>query len=109
MTDTITHHLTEPLLLAYAAGSLPEAFSLAVATHVSMCDACRAALESHQAVGGALLDQAEPAAVSEDALTTALARIKAPPPPPARPGRRPRRRIACRRRWPAISAAGWRM
>ncbi len=85
MTDTITHHLTEPLLLAYAAGSLPEAFGLAVATHVSMCDACRAALESHQAVGGALLERTEAVAVAEDALTTALARIKAAPTPgPAR-------------------------
>ena len=45
MTDEITHHLTDALLMAYSAGTLPEAFNLAVATHVSMCDACRAAAD----------------------------------------------------------------
>jgi len=46
----IKHHLTEPLLLGYAAGSLPEAFNLVVATHISMCDQCRAALAEYDAV-----------------------------------------------------------
>lgn len=54
----IKHHLNEPLLMAYAAGNLPEAFNLVVATHISMCDECRARLESFEAVGGALLDTA---------------------------------------------------
>ena len=40
----IKHHLTEPLLMGYAAGTLPEAFNLVIATHASMCDQCRAAL-----------------------------------------------------------------
>ena len=30
---TIRHHLSDPLLMAYSAGQLPEAFSLVVATH----------------------------------------------------------------------------
>ena len=75
MTESITHHLTEPLLMAYSAGQLPEAFSLAIATHVSMCDACRAALESYDAVGGALLEGSERAEVSSEALQATLARI----------------------------------
>lgn len=53
---TIKHHLSETLLMGYAAGTLPEAFNLIVASHVSMCDSCRAALHSYEAVGGALLD-----------------------------------------------------
>ncbi len=76
MTESITHHLTEPLLLAYSAGQLPEAFSLAIATHVSMCDACRAAIESYDAVGGALLEQSGVAVLSPDALAETLARIE---------------------------------
>ncbi|MEM1389108.1 MAG: ChrR family anti-sigma-E factor [Pseudomonadota bacterium] len=53
---SITHHVPEHLLIAYAAGSLSHPFSLVVAAHVSMCDQCRATLEAHQAVGGTLLE-----------------------------------------------------
>ena len=53
-TSSIKHHLSDQLLMAYAAGSLPEAFSLVVATHVSLCDECRARAEAYEAVGGAV-------------------------------------------------------
>ncbi|SFR36756.1 ChrR family anti-sigma-E factor [Litoreibacter janthinus] len=51
----IKHHLNDALLISYAAGNLPEAFGLVVATHVSMCDDCRVRLEAFEAVGGAML------------------------------------------------------
>lgn len=51
----IRHHLNEALLMGYAAGVLPEAFSLIAATHVSLCDECRARLAAYEAVGGAVL------------------------------------------------------
>lgn len=63
----IKHHLSDSLLSAYAAGSLPEAFSLVIATHISMCDECRARLGAFEAVGGALLD-----GVSDNMDDTAL-------------------------------------
>lgn len=78
------HHLTEPLLSAYAAGSLPEAFSLVVATHVSLCDECRARLAAHEAVGGAVLDSARPASLAADSLSACLARIANTDAPPRR-------------------------
>ena len=56
MTSDIKHHLNEELLMAYAAGSLPEAFNLMVATHVSLCDECRARVESYDALGGAVIE-----------------------------------------------------
>lgn len=74
--ENVNHHLTEPLLMAYAAGNLPEAFGLIVATHISMCDECRARLGSYDAVGGSLLDDcgAEPmAAGSMDAVMAKIA------------------------------------
>lgn len=74
----ITHHLSDELLIAYAAGNLPEAFSLVVATHVSMCDTCRAALAAHEAVGGALVDAAETASLGDDLLNRTLAALDAP-------------------------------
>ncbi len=72
---TIRHHLSDQLLMAYAAGQLPEAFNLLVATHLSMCDDCRAQAASFDAVGGALIDRADAVAMDEGSLETALARI----------------------------------
>ena len=77
---TIKHHLSDQLLMAYAAGNLPEAFSLVVATHVSLCDACRAELASYEAVGGAVLET-ETAEMSEASLEACLARLGQPEAP----------------------------
>ncbi len=71
----IKHHLTEPLLMGYAAGTLPEAFNLVVATHISMCDSCRAALAEYDAVGGEVMLDSDPVDVAEDALAATLAMI----------------------------------
>lgn len=76
---TIRHHLSEPLLMAYAAGQLPEAFNLIVATHVSLCDECRARLGAHEVVGGALIEDIEEIEMGEAALEAALARIEGLP------------------------------
>ena len=73
---SIRHHLTDELLMAYAAGSLPEAFSLVIATHVSVCDECRARLGAFEAVGGAVLEEAPEAAVSAGSLAATLAMIR---------------------------------
>lgn len=75
----ITHHPELELLLDYSAGSLPEPVSLVVAAHACLCAACRAEVGRMEAVGGALLDALDPAAVGEDALAATLARIDAPP------------------------------
>ncbi|OYW45094.1 MAG: transcriptional regulator, partial [Rhodobacterales bacterium 12-65-15] len=76
---TIRHHLTDQLLLAYAAGQLPEAFNLVVATHVSLCDDCRAELASFETVGGALLSAFETVEMGDAALEVALQRLEAVP------------------------------
>ncbi|MEW9919856.1 ChrR family anti-sigma-E factor [Marimonas sp. MJW-29] len=72
---SIKHHLQEETLLAYAAGNLPEAFNLIVAAHVSLCDDCRAVVESYNSVGGAVLETAEASAMAADSLTQTLARL----------------------------------
>jgi len=71
----IKHHLTEELLMGYAAGTLPEAFNLVVATHISMCDDCRAALAEYEAVGGEVMMSGDPAELAEDSLQATLALI----------------------------------
>lgn len=75
MTDTIRHHLNDAVLMGYAAGTLPEAFNLMVAAHISLCDTCRAQAASFDAVGGELLetDEAEMSAGSLDQTLALIA------------------------------------
>lgn len=75
----ITHHLTDALLMAYSAGSLPEAFNLTVATHVSLCDDCRARLAAFDTVGGALIERSETVELAQDSLAATMARIRSGP------------------------------
>jgi putative transcriptional regulator len=88
----IRHHLTDTMLTAYVAGELPEAFSLVAATHVSMCDDCRARLMALETLGGAMIETTL-AEMSEASMDAALDRIFAAPPqrpaPRARPAHRP--------------------
>lgn len=78
MTD-IKHHLTDELLMAYSAGTLPEAFNLVVATHISMCDDCRAALAELDAVGGEIIAANQPVELSADSLAATMALIESNP------------------------------
>lgn len=90
---TIKHHLSDALLVDYAAGNLPEAFSLAVATHISLCDECRAALLAYEALGGAVLDGVSPeqtgAEMPAGALEQVLARLDHPAPAAPKPTSHP--------------------
>lgn len=61
--------------MAYSAGDLPEAVNLIVATHISLCDECRAALDSYDAVGGAVLDTCDSVAMSTTSLSAVLSMI----------------------------------
>ena len=61
--------------MGYAAGSLPEAFNLVVATHISMCDDCRAAVAEYDALGGEVMMAGDPVELAEDSLKATLALI----------------------------------
>lgn len=87
MAQQIRHHLTPGILMAYSAGTLPEAFNLMVAAHLSLCDTCRAEAESYDTIGGALLDEtddtgAEMGAGSLDATLALIAGGSAEVPKP---------------------------
>ena len=72
---TIRHHISDSLLMAYSAGQLPEAFSLVLATHLSLCDDCRARLGSYEAVGGAVMADCAETAMSDSSFDQTMARI----------------------------------
>ena len=86
---TIKHHLSDALLMGYSAGTLPEAFNLVVATHISLCDDCRARMESFDSVGGSVLDGCDSATLRDDCLDATLAMIAAKPVDRSRPVGRP--------------------
>ncbi|MBS29164.1 MAG: transcriptional regulator [Alphaproteobacteria bacterium] len=73
----IDHHPSEDILLAYAAGDLPESWSLLVATHIALCPVCRADVSTAEAIGGSLLADETPAVLSSDALAATLMRVQA--------------------------------
>ncbi|CUH77703.1 Transcriptional activator ChrR [Tritonibacter multivorans] len=76
--NAIIHHIPDELLIAYANGTLGQAYSLVVAAHVSMCDESRARLGAHQAVGGALLENAGTETVSDRARAAVFDRLDMP-------------------------------
>ncbi|MGB1234302.1 MAG: ChrR family anti-sigma-E factor [Planktomarina sp.] len=78
----IKHHLTDDLLMGYAAGTLSEAFNLVVATHLSMCDECRAAAAAYDAVGGAVLEGDDLIAMTDDAFVATMQLISTAPKDP---------------------------
>jgi len=81
----IAHHVSDPLLASYAAGTLSWPFALVVATHVSLCDECRARLGAHEAAGAAAMEGLSPVAVSDDAKAALMARLDEPAPETAPP------------------------
>jgi putative transcriptional regulator len=72
---TIKHHPSDATLAAYASGTLDEGRGLVVAMHLSLCTQCRNAAHAFERIGGAMLDEAEPAAMSPGALQRAMASL----------------------------------
>ena len=75
-----THHPSDALLIAYAAGTATEAEALVVSTHLTFCPECRADLRTAEAVGGALLDQVDAVPMQASGLQAVMARLDEPAP-----------------------------
>lgn len=85
---TPRHHVGDDLLVSYAAGSLAEGWSLAVATHLALCPECRRRLAVAEAAGGAMLDRVAPEVPADNAWDMVKARLASPAPAaPAAPVR----------------------
>lgn len=84
-----SHHPGDTLLIDYAGGALCEGASLAVATHMAFCPACRHAVAEMEAVGGALLDDLDPEPLSDGCLEALMARLDHERLAPCRPAVKP--------------------
>jgi len=73
---TIRHHFPDDVLLSYAAGELDDAMSLIVATHLTLCPACRKVAACADEIGGVMLEELPPTTMSPDALARVLARTE---------------------------------
>jgi putative transcriptional regulator len=76
----VTHPVGDDLLMGYAAGLLPPAQDLMVATAVSLDDDARARLSGFEAMGGGLLLEIEAAPIEDGSFDAVMARINATPP-----------------------------
>ncbi len=73
---TIQFHISDDLLLSYASGSMDEASSLLVASHLALCPHCRMRNSSAESVGGYLLDTIAETKVSSSIMDSVLARVR---------------------------------
>lgn len=71
-TERIT---VDDLLLAHAAGRLPEPVGLVVATHLALAPESRVLFREYEALGGALLEDVQPARLSEGAFERLLSKL----------------------------------
>lgn len=74
------HRPPPEMLLDHASGALPASMSLAIAAHASLCPDTRAEIARFEQLGGALLDNLDPATLRESALARTLAQLDAPVP-----------------------------
>ena len=79
----ITHHIPDAMIAAYASGSLPHAFSMVVAAHLSYCRDCQAARGAQQAAGGARLETVSSGAGAPGLKEKVLAALDVPAVPEA--------------------------
>ena len=87
----IRFHVSNDILLSYAAGTLDEASSLLVATHLALCPHCRSRNAAADSLGGYLLESIEEEPVSPVMKDAVLSRIRKEP--PAQAAARPDRHV----------------
>jgi putative transcriptional regulator len=73
---SVDHHPESSILWEYATGSVPEPLGLALALHISHCQACAAAVKRYEQIGGAVLEDAAPTPMDvEEMLGDVLNRL----------------------------------
>jgi putative transcriptional regulator len=81
----IQHHPEQDLLVGYAAGTLDEAMTLILASHLHFCSVCRADLAFAEQIGGVLVEDIAPVPLAADAFARIVARLDQPFAIPVKP------------------------
>ena len=63
-----SHHPSDDLLIAYAAGAQEDPVALAVATHLALCPRCRKEVSRLEELGGVFLESQEPMCLGEGSV-----------------------------------------
>ncbi len=77
---SVNHHPSEDFIAAYAAGALDEANALAIATHLTLCPACRRQTTTYETLGATLVEDLPEMAMSSDAFAATMARVRSTAP-----------------------------
>ena len=72
---TIAHHLDDATLISFATGTLAEAHAIVISAHLALCPQCRASLHKAEAIGGGVLAEQAPVAVSQTLREATLASL----------------------------------
>ncbi len=75
------HHPGEELVAAYISGTLDEASALVIASHLTLCRACRHDAAIYEVMGGSMVEALPETPLAEDAFAATLARAKSTPMP----------------------------
>jgi putative transcriptional regulator len=73
---TINHHPREEMLLDYVSGALGETWSIAIATHLSVCPQCRRVASGLETLAGSVLKELSDEVVEPSTLDSVLSRLE---------------------------------
>ena len=82
---TPRHHLPDDLLMAHASGVASRGVDVLVTAHLVLCPGCRGRVAELEALGGAVLDDAPPAALDSGLLDGIMGRLNEGEPPLTHP------------------------
>ncbi|MBW9262739.1 MAG: ChrR family anti-sigma-E factor [Candidatus Thiodiazotropha sp. (ex. Lucinisca nassula)] len=85
----INHHADDATIMAYAAGTVSEGFSLVLTAHMELCSHCRERMSLASDLGGELLSELESAPMSQEGLSNVLSAIDADTLDPVTPFKSP--------------------
>jgi putative transcriptional regulator len=80
-----THHPSAETLASYAAGTMRPGFDVVIAAHLRACARCRREAAKLEGLGGILVSEIDPVALSEESLAATLARLDEPSFSPSSP------------------------
>ncbi len=74
---TVTHHLDDATVIAFASGTLPTPIALVVSAHLSLCPSCAARVRAAESIGSAFLEDEASVRLSAGSVNNLFERLNA--------------------------------